>query len=286
MRLRPAPLRPGDEQVGAPPAQAVLPLDAPAAIDDPLQERLQQELRPRFGVVEAGHPVFGVLAEERLERGQQLVDVEAAVVIHVPGDVLDQLGLDRIGELPRHDLRVDRIGDARRVVAGNQPQVAHVLQVTGGGCGPVAAAQQRLDHAAYARFPELVGELIEVDHPAQDELLLGVEEVVGGSRARPVTAGVVAEAGFATEGVHQPRLAPSLPPHGIQRFRGERLPGLLGVLREQRSHVGLREVAEAQRLGPDVEYAAAGDRRVLGAGMDAVVAHVAHPAQHDALRES
>ena len=61
---------------------------------------------------------------------------------------------------------------------------------------------------------------------------------------------------------------------------------------EQRAHVGLREVAEAERLGLDVERAAAGDHRVLGAGVDAVVpdvtdvTYVAHAAQHDALRKA
>ena len=37
--------RPDDEQVGPAPSQPVLPFDASAAVDDPLQERLQQELR-------------------------------------------------------------------------------------------------------------------------------------------------------------------------------------------------------------------------------------------------
>ena len=47
-----------------------------------------------------------------------------------------------------------------------------------------------------------------------------------------------------------------------------------------------REVPDAQRFGPDVERAAAGDDRVLRARTDAVVAHVTHSAQHHALREA
>ena len=60
-------------------------------------------------------------------------------------------------------------------------------------------------------------------------------------------------------------------------------PRLFGVLGDQGAHLRLGEVPQAQRLGPDVERAAAGDDRLLGARVDAVVAHVAHPAQHHAL---
>ena len=62
-----AALRPDDEQVGASSSEAILPFHAPAAIDDPLQERLQQELRGGLLVVEPFDPKLGVLAEEGLE---------------------------------------------------------------------------------------------------------------------------------------------------------------------------------------------------------------------------
>ena len=84
-------------------------------------------------------------------------------------------GLDGVGELARHHLRVDGIGDARRVVAGDQTEVADVLEVAGRELASVGAAQQRLDDAAHAVFLELVGELVEVDLPAQDEMLPRVE---------------------------------------------------------------------------------------------------------------
>ena len=131
-RRRRAPARPDDEQVGAPAAEAVLPLDAPPAVHHALQERLQNELRARLRVVETAQPVLRVLAEERLESAEQLVDVQTAVGVDVPGNVLQQLRLDGVGELPRHDFRVDGVGDARRIVACDQAQVADVLQVTGG----------------------------------------------------------------------------------------------------------------------------------------------------------
>ena len=55
------------------------------AVDDPLQVRLQQQLRAGLMVlVEALHPVLRVLAEERLERLDQPPHVQTTVLIHVP----------------------------------------------------------------------------------------------------------------------------------------------------------------------------------------------------------
>ena len=117
-------------------------------------------------------------------------------------------------------------------------------------------------------------------------MLPGVEDGVFGNRTGAIAPGLGVEAGPAAQRVHQPRLAAGLRPHEVERLRGERLSGLPGVLGEQRAHLGLREVAEAQRRGPNVERAAAGDRRLLGACVDAVVTDVPHPAQHDALRKA
>ena len=85
--------------------------------------------------------------------------------------------------------------------------------------------------------------------------------------------------------VHQPRLATGLPPHRGQRSPGERLARLRGVLAEQGAHVRLVEVPQPQRLGLDVERASAGDDLARGSRADTVIAHVANPAQDDALRE-
>ena len=125
-----------------------------------------------------------------------------------------------------------------------------------------------------------------MDLSALNEMLPGVEDVGGGDSAGSVAPRLAGEADPAAQRVHQPRLAPGLSPYGLQRLRGERLSGLRGVLGEQGVHLGLCEVPDAQRFGPDVERAAAGDDRVLRARMDAVVAHVAHSAQHHALRET
>ena len=90
---------------------------------------------------------------------------------------------------------------------------------------------------------------------------------------RAVAARLVAEAGVVAQRVHQPRLAGGAGHDRLQRIFRERLPG-------QRADLLLGEVAEPQRLGLDVE----GEHQpVLGGGVDAVVAHVAQPAQDDAV---
>ena len=167
----------------------------------------------------------------------------------MPGGVLNEPRLGGVGELPRHDFGVGGVGDARGVVAGDQAEVADVLEVMGREVALAGAAQQRIDDASHAVFLELVGELVEVDLPALNKMLPGVEDVGGGDRAGSVAPRLVVEADFAAQRVHQPWLAPGLRPHRIERLRGERLSGLRGVLGEQRVHLGSREVAESERFG-------------------------------------
>ena len=211
---------PDDEQVRAAPAQTVLALDAPPAVHHPLQERLQEKLRTGLYVVEASQPVLRVLAEECLEGGKQLVDVEAAVGVDVPGGILNEPRLRRVGEFTRHDFGVDGVGDTRGIVAGDQPEVADVLEVMGRELALVGAAQQRLDDAAHAVFLELVGKLVEVDLPALDKMLAGVEDVGGGDRAGSVAPCLAGETDPAAERVHQPRLALGLPPYTVSSASG------------------------------------------------------------------
>ena len=96
----------------------------------------------------------------------------------VPGGFLHQAGLHRVRQLARHDLAVDGVGEAYRVVLGDQPQVAHVFEVAGRKGGLVAAGQNRLDDAPHAVFLQLVGQLIQVRFAAEDECLLGVVNIV------------------------------------------------------------------------------------------------------------
>ena len=124
-----------------------------------------------------------------------------------------------VGELPRHDFGVDGVGDTRGVVAGDQAEVADVLEVSSGERALVAPTQQRLDDAAHAVFLELVGELVEVDLPALNKMLPGVEDVGGGDRAGLVAPRLVVEADPAAQRVHQPWLALGLSPYRIERPR-------------------------------------------------------------------
>ena len=117
-------------------------------------------------------------------------------------------------------------------------------------------------------------------------MLLGLEDIGRCNGPGSVPAPRVVEAGAAAERVDQPRLALRLPPDGLQRLRRERLARLARMLVQQRGHLGLGKVTEAQRFRLDVERAAASYHGVLGARPNPVVAHVPHAAEHDALREA
>ena len=181
---------PHEEKIRASPSEAILAFDASSAVRHSLQERLQQKLRAGLGVVETPQPVLGMLTEGRLEGGEQLVDVDAALGVDVPGGVLHQPRLRGVGELAWHDFGVDGVRDAQGVVAGDQAEVADVLQVAGGEWTLVAPAQQRLDDAANPIFLELVRELIQVSLAAENQTLLGVEDVARGDweRSRPASS--------------------------------------------------------------------------------------------------
>lgn len=81
------------------------------------------------------------------------------------------------------------------------------------------------------------------------------------------------------------RLAASERPDAFDGTVLESLAALTSVLGQQLPHLALREIAEAQRLGLDIEGAAALDVRTFPAGIDLIVAHVPDPAQDYALRE-
>ena len=87
--------------------------DAPAAVHHPLQERLQQQLRPRLLVQEPLPPVLRMLPEERLERRQQRPRVQPAGGVHVPRRVVLELLLRHPGQLARHHGSTGWGGDAR-----------------------------------------------------------------------------------------------------------------------------------------------------------------------------
>ena len=74
-------LRPAEEQIGAAPAQAVLPFDAAASVDDLRQEGLQQQLWSGFGGIEPFQPMLLLQTEEGLDVGPQQVQGQAALRI-------------------------------------------------------------------------------------------------------------------------------------------------------------------------------------------------------------
>ena len=102
---------PHDEQIRAHPTESVLPLHPTPAVDDALQERLQQKLRPRLPEAESIAPVLSVLAEERLEAFEQLVDVQRTVVPDVPRRFLAERLLHGERELARDYLLVYGVGN-------------------------------------------------------------------------------------------------------------------------------------------------------------------------------
>lgn len=111
----------------------------------------------------------------------------------------------------------------------------------------------------HARLPELVGELVEM-------------------------GGAVFPGHFVGEGVDQPGVAAGVRPGFGEDVLGEGLAGGVRVLLIECADLGLGEIAQAQRLGLDVEGGAAGDDFAAG-DVDAVVLDVAQTAQDDGLRE-
>jgi len=62
---------PDDKQVSTFAPQPLFAPDPSAAIDDPLEKGLEQQLRPDIFVIEAFDPIFGMLVEELPEGGEQ-----------------------------------------------------------------------------------------------------------------------------------------------------------------------------------------------------------------------
>ena len=93
---------PPDEQIHAPPPQAVLALDASASVQRPLQERLRQ--RPRLLALEQLQPMLRMPSEVLLELIQQLVRIQGAVVVGRPRGFHQRVLPGRAGQIPRHHL--------------------------------------------------------------------------------------------------------------------------------------------------------------------------------------
>ena len=148
----------------------------PPPFDDALQVRLQQQLRAGLVVLlEALHPVLGVLAEERLECREQARHVQVAGGVDVP------------------HLGVDRVGDARRAAVGlrHQSQVADVGQILVRTRDLDRSGQDRLYHAPHALFAQLVRQVVDMRVAARDQPLLRRDDGVRRDRERAVAPGLV-----------------------------------------------------------------------------------------------
>jgi hypothetical protein len=229
-----------------------------------------------------------MLTPEGEKGAEQLLRVEAAVGVEPGWADPRQRGLRRKGQHARQHLAIDRIGHDHPAgtVQAQQSQVDQVLNIVRRYLAQAGTRQHRLDDLAHARLAQLVGELIQMRDATLDQVLLGLVDHGQVDRATAVAPGAHVEAGLVGERVDQPGLTAGQVPDLLQGLGGEDLPGLGGVLQQQGVDLVLIEVAQAQRLGLDVEGAAAGDDLGLGAGVDAVVAQVAHAAQHDRLREA
>ena len=143
--------RPFDEQVGAFAAQAVFAADAAAAVDYPLQEGLQQQLRARFFVVETFDPGVGMFAEKLLESGKEFGHIQTMVGSNVPGGRVTDAVLSSGGELARQHFAVQAIGDRylRFAPKDAEPIAPHVPSNT------TLAWIQRADVARQTRVKHL-----------------------------------------------------------------------------------------------------------------------------------
>ena len=271
-------------QVGAAPAQAVLPVNAPAAINDALKEGLHEQLGSRFVVLEALQPAFGMFPEELLEGGEEFGHIEPAIREHIPGLRLMDERLRVNSQFSWDDFLVNGIFDSEGflVVALDEAEVHTILDIIGlDGFDVALCLEDRLDDPFHPFLPEFVNELVEVGIPAEDEVFFRLFEDRAGDRRRAVLTFFHAEAGFVSQGVYEPGLSAGVFINQFPDFVVEGLAGGLCVLGVEVLDVFFGEIAKAERFGLDVEGAAAGDDLPGVGRVDAVVPHVPHAAEDD-----
>ena len=147
-------------------------------------------------------------------------------------------------------------------------------------------AEHGLDDPLHPILAQLVGELVQMHHLPLDEDVLSGKNGVLANRPAAIPPLRIFETGFGAQRVHRPRLArilrlDAVDGRGLERFarRGR-------VLAEQGLSFRPVKIPQAQRRGADGERPAARDRLALRSGVHPIVPHVAHPAQHDAVRET
>ncbi|MCY4374479.1 MAG: hypothetical protein OXC31_11950 [Spirochaetaceae bacterium] len=98
----------------------------------------------------------------------------------------------------------------------------------------------------HAILLQLVGELVQMGLSAQNDPLPGGVDRLCSDGPAAIAPSRVGEARFLSQRVDHPRLAGRQLPYRLQGRFGEPLSGLGGVLDEQRAHLGLGEVPDAQ----------------------------------------
>jgi Tfp pilus assembly protein PilF len=118
------PVWPADQQIDAPAPDAVLSLDVPAAVHDPVQVRHHDQLRCLLVIHRAIHQNLAVLTPEVDEPVQQSPEVQAAVRRDdVAAPDRDPVLGERT-EHPHDHFTVDRVGDPGRRRRRDQTEIA------------------------------------------------------------------------------------------------------------------------------------------------------------------
>ena len=110
-------------------------------------------------------------------------------------------------QLARHDLRIDRVGDAQWIIHRDQAEIADILDVALRELKFVAAAQQRFNHAPHTVLVELIRKLVQVSLTPQNEALLHIGEIVREDPSRAIPPSFASIAGPPPKGIHKPWLA-------------------------------------------------------------------------------
>src|SRR6185369_9558461 len=102
---------PTDAEIDPAAPHRVLAIDEAAAVDHPLEEGHEDELRRRLAVGGLGEVRLGVLAPEGAEVALQKIEAQAAVRADVGGAREREGLLQQEGQGARDDLAIDRVGD-------------------------------------------------------------------------------------------------------------------------------------------------------------------------------
>src|SRR5262245_40242873 len=121
---------PEDQEVKRAASKTVLALDAPASVDDALEESHQHQMRTGLPVAKALGREVSVLAPKDMESSEQFLAVKTPVRPDIPGWVVGNGHLADVGQRPRDHLSIDGIGDLGKSPArGDQTEAEDISEV-------------------------------------------------------------------------------------------------------------------------------------------------------------